>query len=350
MDIEYISSNDEKSENSDSENQDENLKEDEWLISYDNEKNFWLDAYENNLTYVPEYCPACNSGVYQRKESIPSNLNNPFYLRCNYSKCRKMVTLRNYSFFKLFRNTPASIIYLILESFILKRKNAKEIFKEIQTKFNKNISYINICKKLEIIRKIICEFFKIKYRESNIGGFDDNNIPHIVALDESLFSHDKKGPIWVVGGVDTKLKNIRLDIIRQRNTTNLAIFVNNHFREGTHFTHDGWSGYNFLDNNINYTHETHNHGSGDFGYSFHSTSHIEAFWAELKKELHSIYGLIPMLNFVYFLREVELRVIIKKFNDIEKMNTIKEIIKKVYFKCNFKFSSISDLEKLNNYD
>lgn len=243
-----------------------------------------------------------------------------------------MVTLRNYSFFKLFSNTPASIIYLILESFILKRKNAKEIFKEIQTKFNKNISYINICKKLEIIRKIICEFFKIKYRESNIGGFDDNNIPHIVALDESLFSHDKKGPIWVVGGVDTKLKNIRLDIIRQRNTTNLAIFVNNHFREGTHFTHDGWSGYNFLDNNINYTHETHNHGSGDLGY------------------LHSIYGLIPMLNFVYFLREVELRVIIKKFNDIEKMNTIKEIIKKVYFKCNFKFSSISDLEKLNNYD
>ena len=34
------------------------------------------------------------------------------------------------------------------------------------------------------------------------------------------------------------------------------------FNEGTHFTHDGWAVYNFLNNNLNYTHETHHHGDG----------------------------------------------------------------------------------------
>ena len=46
--------------------------------------------------------------------------------------------------------------------------------------------------------------------------------------------------------------------------------------EGTHFTHDRWAGYNFLNNNINYTHESHQHGGADFGIGFHSTSHIES--------------------------------------------------------------------------
>ena len=98
-------------------------------------------------------------------------------------------------------------------------------------------------------------------------------------MDESLFSHNENGQTWVVGGIDTHLKNLRLDIIRQRNSNNLEIFVNNHFLEGTHFTHDGWQGYNFLNSDINYTHEIHNHGAGDFGLSSHSTSHIEAVWS-----------------------------------------------------------------------
>ena len=149
--------------------------------------------------------------------------------------------------------------------------------------------------------------------------------------------------------MDTKLKNIRLDILRQRNAENIETFVLNHFREGTHFTHDGWSGYNFLKNNINDTHELHNHGAGDFWFSTHSTSHIEVLWAELKKEFNKIYGLIPMKNFIYFLREVEFRVIVKKMGDEKKMNTFKQLVKKVYDICNFKFMSKNDLENLNNY-
>lgn len=55
---------------------------------------------------------------------------------------------------------------------------------------------------------------------------------------------------------------MRLEIIKIRNSTNLEIFVNNNFKEGTHFTHDGWPGYTFLNDKMNYTHEIHNHGRG----------------------------------------------------------------------------------------
>ena len=76
---------------------------------------------------------------------------------------------------------------------------------------------------------------------------------------------------------------MRLEIIKIRNATNLEIFINNNFKEGTHFTQDGWAGYTFLNDNMNYTHECHNHGWGDFGYGYKSASHIENILSFLKK-------------------------------------------------------------------
>ena len=88
--------------------------------------------------------------------------------------------------------------------------------------------------------------------------------------------------------MNIKQKNISLDILRQRNRTNLEKFVWNHFRERTHFINAKWSEYNFLNNNINYTQETHNHGSGDFDFSANGISHIETICAEIKKVFYKI--------------------------------------------------------------
>ena len=131
-------------------------------------------------------------------------------------------------------------------------------------------------------------FLKLKIDENNIEKLEENNNRHIISIDEYQISHDLNWHIWIVGGVDIKLKNIWLDIIKQRNETNLAIFILNHFREGIHFTHNGWTGYNFLINNINYNHKIHNHGNGDFWVGYHINSHIEALWTEIKKELNKI--------------------------------------------------------------
>lgn len=61
----------------------------------------------------------------------------------------------------------------------------------------------------------------------------------------------------------------------KRNSTILEIFVKNHVEAGTIIVTDGWSGYAFLDNdNSVWPHEIYNHGVGNLGLGYHSTSHI----------------------------------------------------------------------------
>ena len=127
------------------------------------------------------------------------------------------------------------------------------------------------------------------------------NNPKIVAIDESLLLRNSNNEqIWIIGGIETKFRRVRLKITKSRSSTEIFNFINNNFLEGTHFTHDNWSGYNCLNNNINYTHEVHVHGGGDFGFGGHSTSHIENYWSQLKKLITRIYGMIPKKNIFYF--------------------------------------------------
>ena len=158
MDIESISSETEEELDISEENNEEDIENvQEWLINYKDEKLFWENADKNNLTYAPRQCPACNIGDFVKKETFPINILNPLYLRCANNNCRKQCTLRNYSIFKLSRKMPASVMYKIIELFILKRNNAKEILTEIKENFNKKITYNYICRQLQTIRKILAE-------------------------------------------------------------------------------------------------------------------------------------------------------------------------------------------------
>ena len=56
-----------------------------------------------------------------------------------------------------------------------------------------------------------------------------------------------------------------------------------------------------------------------------------------------------MNNFIYFLREIEFRVIIKKKPDDGKLNIFFEISKMVYDTCKFNFSTKEDIENVKNY-
>ena len=74
--------------------------------------------------------------------------------------------------------------------------------------------------------KLLVNCLKIKYRNNNIGGFDENNNQRIVAIDQNLFTHDESGQVQVVDCADTSLKNIYLNIIRERNAENLSKTIN----------------------------------------------------------------------------------------------------------------------------
>ena len=99
-------------------------------------------------------------------------------------------------------------------------------------------------------------------------------------MDETLIIHTNGEQKWLVGGIETKSRKMRLDILPSRDSIHLKNFVNNHIKPGTTIVTDGWPGYNFLDNDENsvWPHEVYNHGAGNFGIGEHSTTHIENTW------------------------------------------------------------------------
>ena len=51
----------------------------------------------------------------------------------------------------------------------------------------------------------------------------------------------------------------------------------------------------------------HNHSRGDFGRGRQSTSHAESLWSQLKNGIKSTYKTIQNKDFLYFLKEKELK-------------------------------------------
>ena len=161
-----------------------------------------------------------------------------------------------------------------------------------------------------------------------------------MTIDETLITHDDGNQIWLCGAIDTTNKNIRLDVLPQRNSENIKIFIKNHVIPGTNVTHDGWGGYICLDDNDSvWTHETHNHGAGDFGSGTHSTSHIESYWSFFKSILKKLYPIFPHKKYIYFIREGEFRTKISGKSKEKIISLLFKMFKIVFEYCEFDFSS-----------
>ena len=84
------------------EDSDEDL--DNWNLNYDNECDFWIDLKNKGFIYIPEICPTCKEGKLEIKKYNIKDVVNPYYIRCNYPKCRKKNKLRTFSFMNKIKN------------------------------------------------------------------------------------------------------------------------------------------------------------------------------------------------------------------------------------------------------
>ena len=235
----------EDSENS--ENSEEDKKNPNWKIKYEDEVKFWEKLINHGYIYNPNICPVCNIGNFEIKKYNTNNLNKIFYCRCNYNKCRKTIDLRNYSICKLKKNMPASVFFKIIDLFFFDELNAKKITNKIKIKYNDAIKAHTIENILKNFRLIIFNYLQDKYNSTMIGGLDNLNKRIIVAIDESLLLHNSQNEqIWILGGIETKTRKVRLSLTKVRNVNAISNFVYENFYEGTHFVHDSWGGYNFL--------------------------------------------------------------------------------------------------------
>lgn len=63
---------------------------------------------------------------------------------------------------------------------------------------------------------------------------------------ESLFCHSSGEQVWVVGMINSETKNLRLEIIENRNATTLQKIIEKHVFNGNIIVSDAWSGCSFL--------------------------------------------------------------------------------------------------------
>ena len=69
-----------------------------------------------------------------------------------------------------------------------------------------------------------------KYNTTMIWVFDDLKRPIDVAIDESLLIHNSSNEqIWIIGGIETKSRRVRLILSKDRTSQTIEIFINGKF-------------------------------------------------------------------------------------------------------------------------
>lgn len=80
-----------------------------------------------------------------------------------------------------------------------------------------------------------------------------------------------------------------------------------------------------------------------------STSHIEQLWHNIKSIIKSIYYIIPVKNFILFLREIEWRRNQNKFENKSIIQSLEETALYVYQSAGINVYNLDYLKKLTSF-
>jgi len=131
-----------------------------------------------------------------------------------------------------------------------------------------------------------------------LGGFDENNNPKIVEIDESLFFKRKynRGRFinaqWVFGMVERGSTKCALFPVENRSAATLIPLIQAHVLPGSIIMSDSWAAYNQLDRDPSFQHFKINH-SINFINPDDARVHtqtIENCWLHAKKQLKVQHG------------------------------------------------------------
>ena len=313
-------------------------------ISIEEERTIWKICYINKIIYIPSNCPKYNLG----KVNLV-NFNSVLNLlkgSCNKANCLNRFDLRKFPIFAIFPKILIQILMSILKAMIVDKKNGIEIRKIIKNKYNNvNINIKTIFEFMNYIRKETIYYLSHLYETEAISTFNGSES---YSIDETLMSHNEGSQIWVVGVIkNSNLNKVRLNLTTTRNSTYLKYFVERYIKRSNKIVSNFCAGYAFLNqSNSGYSHLTFNHYQGQFGEGINSSSHMESFWAFLKNNIKKIYHCIPSKNLLYFVKEGELRYILREKSDFETLSYMETKFKYCYDGCNFDLYSEEIL--LNN--
>ena len=167
-----------------------------------------------------------------------------------------------------------------MKYWINENKNVKQIKIKLEEDYNiDNVDTRFIYAFVSNLRKAIAVHLRNTYILDRLANINDNQR---IAVDESFFTHNANVQQWVVGLINIDTKEIRLELVSNRNQNTLKYIIEKHVGRGNIINKDSWPGYNFISNvNSGYVHNVYNHSNGVFGL----TSLIESIWAELKNSI-----------------------------------------------------------------
>ena len=92
-----------------------------WKINIETERAFWNKYLLDKYISMPKYCINCNHGVINLINQDKDT--NPIIGKCNYYKCNRNIRLRKGTIFEFHKHTPSSVLYKIIELWILDKLN-----------------------------------------------------------------------------------------------------------------------------------------------------------------------------------------------------------------------------------
>ena len=145
----------------------------------------------------------------------------------------------------------------------------------------------------------VCENV-IENNPQELGGFDENNEPIEVEIDESKFFHRKyhrglwREGHWVFGAIERRSKQCILVEVPDRAAATLEPIIRRWILPGSHIISDGWAAYANIDQIGNgiYTHSVvvHERHFVDPDHPAIHTQLIENTWMRAKKKLRRQHG------------------------------------------------------------
>lgn len=209
--------------------------------------------YNKGYIKAPQICK-CGSSVFIIKDS--GSKTSQCIFRCTNAKCKNRVPIRTNSFFNAFPKIKLRLVSQIIKS-SFEEMNCTACYKYLTKDLLINISLDAITRIYSEIRTVITKYYNILYQSEILGMKDCHKQ---FSEDESLLSHTDNGDkIWVLGIIDNQTKEFRLNISLKRDQNALKSFITRYVEPGNTIIIDGWSGYNFLGNLDNYSHDIHIH-------------------------------------------------------------------------------------------
>ena len=267
-----------------------------------------ISEYEYaKMLYIKGYLPgpikcSCGSNHFDIQKFSQNKTNNCCF-RCLNNNCRKPHPIVTNSFFSKFSYNSLQVISEIIKCFICKEINAEKTYLYLKQEKQITITKELIMRVYKEIRDVIYRYLRLLYGSESLE--EANHIDYY-SIDESLFGHRNNKQIWILGAINNRTKDFRLEAVLSRDSETLKDFITTYVPRGSNIVTDSWMGYHFLDYpNSGYIHYSHNHGAGAFGIGMQSTAHIESIWGILKHKIKSTYNVIPSKNIIHFIREAE---------------------------------------------